>query len=57
MVRFLMDPVRYRIFERAMPNLHLSRDEAEAAVAYLKWMAAIDTNGFPANFGRRSAGR
>lgn len=57
MVRFLMDPVRYRIFERAMPNLHLSRDEAESVVAYLKWMAAIDTNGFPANFGRRSAGR
>jgi nitric oxide reductase subunit C len=55
MARFLMDPVRYRIFERAMPNLHLSRDEAEAVVAYLKWMAAVDTNGFPANFGRRSA--
>ncbi len=57
MVRFLMDPPRYRIFERAMPNLHLSRDEAEAVVAYLKWMAAVDTNGFPANFGRRSASR
>ena len=57
MVRFLMDPVRYRIFERAMPNLHLSREEAEAVVAYLKWMASVDTNGFPANFGRRSAGR
>jgi nitric oxide reductase subunit C len=57
MVRFLMDPVRYRIFERAMPNLHLSREEAEAVVVYLKWMAAVDTNGFPANFGRRSAGR
>jgi nitric oxide reductase subunit C len=57
MVRFLMDPVRYRIWERTMPNLHLSRDEAEAVVAYLKWMSAIDTNGFPANFGRRSAGR
>ncbi len=57
MAHFLMEPVRYRIFERAMPDLHLSRDEAEAVVAYLKWMAAVDTNGFPANFGHRSAGR
>ncbi len=57
MVRFLMDPVRYRIFERTMPNLHLSREEAESVVAYLKWMAAVDTNGFPANFGRQSASR
>ncbi len=57
MVRFLMDPVRYRIFERAMPNLHLSRDEAQAVVAYLKWMAAVNTNGFPANFGRKATGR
>jgi nitric oxide reductase subunit C len=57
MVRFLMDPVRYRIAARVMPNLHLSREEAESVVGYLKWMAAIDTNGFPANFGRRSAGR
>jgi nitric oxide reductase subunit C len=57
MVKFLMDPVRYRIFERAMPNLHLSRDEAEALVAYFKWMAAVDTNGFPANFGRKTTDR
>jgi nitric oxide reductase subunit C len=57
MVRFLMDPVRYRIWTRAMPNLHLARDEAEAVVAYLKWMASVDTNGFPANFGRVSASR
>lgn len=57
MVRFLMDPVRYRIAERKMPNLHLSREEAEAVVAYLKWMSSVDTNGFPANFGRRSGNR
>lgn len=57
MVRFLMDPVRYRIAARTMPNLHLSREEAEAVVAYLKWMAAVDTNGFPANFGRRATSR
>lgn len=57
MVRFLMDPVQFRTWARTMPNLHLTRDEAEAVVAYLKWMSAIDTNGFPANFGRLSAGR
>jgi nitric oxide reductase subunit C len=57
MVRFLMDPVQYRTWERAMPNLHLTREEAEAVVAYRKWMSAVDTNGFPANFGRKSASR
>lgn len=57
MARFLIDPVRYRVGIRAMPNLHLARDEAEAVVAYLKWMASVDTNGFPANFGRVSASR
>lgn len=57
MVLFLMDPVQYRTCERAMPNLHLTREEAEAVVAYLKWMSAVDTNGFPANFGRTSASR
>jgi nitric oxide reductase subunit C len=57
MVRFLMEPERYRMWTRAMPNLDLTRDEAEAVVAYLKWMAAVDTNGFPANFGRVSAMR
>lgn len=50
-VRFLMDPVQFRTWTRAMPNLHLSREEAEAVAAYLKWMSAVDTNGFPANFG------
>jgi nitric oxide reductase subunit C len=34
-----------------MPNLHLQRDEAEAAVAYLKWMSGVDANGFPDRFG------
>lgn len=57
MVRFLMDPVQYRTWTRTMPNLHLSRDEAQAVVAYLKWLSAVDTNGFPANFGRMSASR
>jgi nitric oxide reductase subunit C len=51
MVRFLMNPEKYRTWTRAMPNLHLSEAEAHAVVAYLKWMSAIDTNGFPPNFG------
>jgi nitric oxide reductase subunit C len=34
-----------------MPNLGLTQQEAEATVAYLKWMASVDTNGFPPNFG------
>ena len=52
MVSFLIDPERYRTWTRTMPNLRLTREEAESTVAYLKWMAAIDTNGFPPNFGR-----
>lgn len=52
MVKFLMDPEQYRTWTRAMPNLGLTEQEATATVAYLKWMAAVDTNGFPPNFGR-----
>jgi nitric oxide reductase subunit C len=51
MARFLIDPVRYRTWTRTMPELGLTREEAEAVVAYLKWMSAVDANGFPANFG------
>jgi nitric oxide reductase subunit C len=57
MVSFLMDPERYRTWTRTMPNLGLTREEAEATVAYLKWMAAIDTNGFPPNFGHMETER
>jgi nitric oxide reductase subunit C len=35
---------------RRMPNLDITREEAEAIVAFLKWMSSIDTNGFPRNF-------
>jgi nitric oxide reductase subunit C len=52
MAEFLMHPEQYPTWTRRMPNLHLTRAEAEAVVAYLKWMSAIDTNGFPAHFGR-----
>ncbi len=51
MVKFLMHPDHYPTWSREMPDMHLSKESAEAVVAYLKWMSAIDTNGFPANFG------
>jgi nitric oxide reductase subunit C len=50
MVKFLMDPEQYRTWTRTMPNLGITEAEAQAVVAYLKWMAAVDTNGFPPNF-------
>jgi nitric oxide reductase subunit C len=53
MVQFLMDPPGHaRTFgtERRMPQLGLTEPEAHGVVAFLKWMAAIDTNGFPAGF-------
>ena len=41
-----------------MPNLRLlPRQEAQATVAYLKWIAAVDTNGFPPNFGHMQTNR
>lgn len=52
MVEFLMHPDKYPTWNRAMPNLHLTEGEARATVAYLKWTSAVDTNGFPANFGQ-----
>jgi nitric oxide reductase subunit C len=53
MVAFLMDPAanaRTYGTNRRMPQLDLTREEAEAVVAFLKWMSAIDTNGFPKGF-------
>jgi nitric oxide reductase subunit C len=53
MLNFLMDPNRYaRTYgtNRRMPNLGITEAEARGLVAYLKWMSAIDTNGFPAGF-------
>jgi nitric oxide reductase subunit C len=50
MVKFLMDPEQYRTWTRTMPKLGLTEDEAQAVVGYLKWMSAVDTNGFPPNF-------
>lgn len=50
MARFLMEPEKYATWSRKMPNLHISRDEAVSIVAYLKWLSAVDTNGFPNGF-------
>lgn len=50
MVEFLMHPDQYPTWNRRMPNLHLTEEEARATVAYLKWVSSVDTNGFPANF-------
>ena len=52
MARFLMAPDQYATWQRKMPNLGISWQEAQATVAYLKWLSAIDTNGFPIHFGR-----
>ena len=53
MVAFLTDPeTNARTFGtgRKMPNLDITEDEAKAVIAFLKWMSAIDTNGFPKGF-------
>lgn len=52
MIEFLMDPSDklHNSIGRRMPKLGITEAEARALVAYLKWMSAIDTNGFPANF-------
>jgi len=51
MKTWLMNPPQFPQGERRMPNLKLSDEEATALVAFLKWMAATDTNGFPPRFG------
>ncbi len=53
MTRFLTDPVanaRTYGTRRRMPNQQLTEDEVRGVIAYLKWMSAIDTNGFPSGF-------
>ena len=51
MAVFLMNPEKFPTWSRQMPNLRITRKEAEAVVAYLKWMSAVETNGFPIHFG------
>jgi nitric oxide reductase subunit C len=53
MVSFLMDPeanARGYGTTRKMPNLGITEEEARSVVAFLKWMSAIDMNGFPRGF-------
>lgn len=53
MLNFLQHPENNaRTFgsNRKMPNLGITEEEAKGIVAFLKWMSAIDTNGFPHNF-------
>ena len=53
MTMFLKDPPsNARTFgsNRRMPNLDLTDEEVRGVIAYLKWMSAIDTNGFPSGF-------
>ena len=53
MLAFLMDPIGNRRgfgSKRVMPDQEFTVEEAHAVIAFLKWMSAIDTNGFPYNF-------
>ena len=53
---FLQHPEQYPTWTREMPNLRLTQDEAQAVVAYLKWVSAVNTNGFPFGFKTAAAG-
>ena len=53
MMSFLLDPTtnaRGYGTRRKMPDLGITEEEARGIMAFLKWMSAIDTNGFPRNF-------
>ena len=52
MVDFIRNPSdkTHNGLGRRMPILVITEAEARAVVAFLKWMSAIDTNGFPHNF-------
>ncbi len=51
MAAWLKNPPAMPQGPRKMPNLHLNDEELKALIAFLKWMSAIDTNGFPPRFG------
>ena len=53
MTMVLKDPVaNARTFgtNRRMPDLDLTDEEVRGVIAFLKWMSAVDTNGFPHGF-------
>ena len=52
MAEFLQHPSQYPTHARMMPDLGITAEEAKGLVAFLKHMSAIDTNGFPRNFGK-----
>ena len=52
MAEFLQHPSKYPTHARMMPDLGITAEEAKGLVAFLKHMSAIDTNGFPRNFGK-----
>ena len=52
MAEFLQHPSKYPTHARMMPDLGITAEEAKGVVAFLKHMSAIDTNGFPRNFGK-----
>jgi nitric oxide reductase subunit C len=56
-VKFLMHPDRYPTWNRRMPDLKITQEEAQAVVGYLKWMSSVDTNGFPSHFGHMQVNR
>jgi len=51
MMAWLKNPPAMPQGPRKMPNLKFDDDELVALIAFLKWMSAIDTNGFPPRFG------
>ena len=53
MTLFLKDPIaNARTFGtgRRMPDMGFTDDEVRGVIAFLKWMSAVDTNGFPRGF-------
>ena len=53
MTMFLTDPeanARTYGTRRRMPDLGITDEEARGVIAFLKWLSAVDTNGFPHGF-------
>ncbi len=50
MMAWLKNPSAMPQGPRMMPNLRFTDEELKALIAFLKWMSAIDTNGFPPRF-------
>ena len=60
MTMFLKDPktnARTYGTNRRMPDLNVTDEEVRGIIAFLKWMSAVDTNGFPQGFEPLPQGR